>query len=228
MAIVGFQPATLLDFPGKMACTVFLGGCQFRCPWCHNWELIDGRPLDAMPVEDLADFLKRRQGLLQGVCFTGGEPLMARELESLIGLARRLGYAVKLDTNGLLTDRLQDLVGRGLVDYVAMDIKNCPDRYAETVGLRQLNMEGIEASVDFLKKGKVAYEFRTTLIDQFHDREAIRAMGEWLVGADRLYLQAFEMSDQVPDRTMAPPSREKIEEFQTILKKYIPLVEVRN
>lgn len=228
MAIVGFQSTTLLDFPGKMACTVFLAGCQFRCPWCHNWELIDGRPLTAMPVEDLAAFLKKRKGLLEGICFTGGEPLMARELESLMGLAKREGYAVKLDTNGLLTDRLQNLVGRGLVDYVAMDIKNCPNRYAETVGLKQLNMEGIEESVRFLMSGPVDYEFRTTVIEQFHDEEGIRAMGEWLSGADRLFLQAFEMTDHVPDRSLAPPGREKIQLYRKLLAAHIGKVEVRN
>lgn len=227
MAIGGFQPMTLLDYPGKLACTVFFSGCQFRCPWCHNWSLVEGRAPEIMAAEDLAEFLKKRQGLLEGVCFTGGEPLLARELESLMGLAHRLGFLVKLDTNGFLTDRLQDLVKRGLVDYVAMDIKNAPERYAETVGVKRLDLAGVDASIQFLLSRPVAYEFRTTVIDPLHDEASIRRMGAWIAGADRLYLQAFEPSELVPDRSLKTPTPAAMQRYQRILSDQVKEVKIR-
>ena len=164
MDIQGLQKMTLLDYPGKVACTVFLGGCDFRCPFCHNGELVLSPAPAQMDQEELLAFLKKRQGLLDGVCITGGEPLLRPDLKGLLEAIHALGYPVKLDTNGSHPRALVDLVERKLVDYVAMDVKNSPERYPETVGVPELDVGPIRESVGFLLEGMVDYEFRTTWI----------------------------------------------------------------
>ena len=163
MDIHGLQKLTLLDYPGKVACTVFLGGCDFRCPFCHNGELVAG-PLPPPETDDeaLLAFLNKRRGLLDGVCVTGGEPLLRPELPDLLARIKELGFLVKVDTNGARPDRLRALVERGIADYVAMDVKNGPTRYAETVGVEGLDLAPVRDSVSFLLSGAVDYEFRTT------------------------------------------------------------------
>lgn len=164
MEIQGLQKMTLLDYPGKVACTVFLGGCDFRCPFCHNGELVLSPAPAEMNQEELLAFLKKRQGLLDGVCITGGEPLLRPDLPQLLEAVKALGYPVKLDTNGSHPRALVDLVERKLVDYVAMDVKNSPERYPETVGVPGLDVGPIRESVGFLLEGLVDYEFRTTVV----------------------------------------------------------------
>lgn len=162
MEIQGLQKMTLLDYPGKVACTVFLGGCDLRCPFCHNGELVEGETPAALDSGELTAFLKKRQGLLDGVCVTGGEPLLRPELEELLSQIKELGFPVKLDTNGSHPDRLRRLTEAGLVDYVAMDVKNSPERYGETAGRSGLDLAPFRESVSFLLSGAVDYEFRTT------------------------------------------------------------------
>ena len=169
MEIQGLQKMTLLDYPGKVACTVFLGGCDLRCPFCHNGELVEGETPAALDDGELTAFLKKRQGLLDGVCVTGGEPLLRPELEGLLGRIKELGFPVKLDTNGSHPDRLRRLTEAGLLDYVAMDIKNSPERYGETVGRSGLDLAPFRESVSFLLSGAVDYEFRTTVVRELHD-----------------------------------------------------------
>ena len=162
--IQGLQKLTLLDWPGKVACTVFLGGCDFRCPFCHNGDLVAGPMPPGMAEEELLDFLRKRRGLLDGVCVTGGEPLLRPDLEGLLSRIRDLGFPVKLDTNGNHPQALRHLWERGLVDYVAMDIKNSPARYAETVGVPGLDLGPVRESAAWLLEGGVDYEFRTTVV----------------------------------------------------------------
>ena len=145
--IAGLQKMTLLDFPGKVACTVFLGGCNYRCPFCHNTELFTGQVEEVMSTVEFLAFLKKRQGLLDGVCVSGGEPTLCPELEELLGQIKGLGFLIKLDTNGSRPAVLKKLVEAGLVDYVAMDVKNSPRRYAETVGLEKAELSAVEESL---------------------------------------------------------------------------------
>ena len=174
MKINGFQKLTLLDFPEKMACIVFTAGCNFRCPFCHNASLVTH--IDDTLVyreEEIFEYLKKRKGLLEGVCISGGEPLLQPDMEEFIIKVKELGYLVKLDTNGSFPDKLISLVNKGLIDYVAMDIKNCKEKYPLTAGVSNLNIEDIEKSVTFLLGGTVDYEFRTTVATGLHEIEDI-------------------------------------------------------
>ena len=192
--IAGLQKMTLLDFPGKVACTVFLQGCNYRCPFCHNSELLScqGEPL--MDTGTLLSFLKGRKGLLDGVCVSGGEPTLEPDLEELLRSVKSLGYAVKLDTNGSRPEVLKRLVAEDLVDYVAMDVKNSPARYGESTGLAKADLSAVEESLRFLMSGAVAYELRTTVVSQLHSEADIDEMGAWVasLGAPgKWFLQAF-------------------------------------
>ena len=178
MKIHGLQKMTLLDYPGKVACTVFLGGCDLRCPFCHNADLLDMNAPALMDDQELMKFLKTREGLLEGVAFTGGEPLLRKDLPDLIAGIRELGFKIKIDTNGNHPDRLISLVESGMADYVAMDIKNSPERYAETVGLETFDISKVDESIRFLLQGRVPYEFRTTVVRQFHDEESFRQIAQ--------------------------------------------------
>lgn len=228
MKIHGLQKMTLLDFPGHVACTVFLSGCDFRCPFCHNFELADGSAKPVMNEEALLSFLSGRKGLLDGVAFTGGEPCLHQEtLPSLIREIRELGFAVKLDTNGYHPEFLASLLSEGLLDYVAMDIKNSPEKYAQTAGLPKIDLSKIRKSISLLMKSGVSYEFRTTLIEEFHEEEDVRKMGEMIRGADRYFLQAFTDRDTVPFAGLHAPETVKIQHFLQIAKDYVPSSSVR-
>ena len=198
MLISGLQKLTLLDYPGTVACTVFTGGCNFRCPFCHNAALVlpelMGQDTDE---EQVLAFLKRRQGVLDGVAITGGEPLLHKDIGIFLEKVRALGYKIKLDTNGSFPDRLQELISAGLVDRVAMDIKNAPELYAKTVGLLSLDLAPIERSKELLLRGDVDYEFRTTVVKGLHTRESIIGAAKWIAGAKEYYLQQFKDSGNV-------------------------------
>ena len=227
MEIQGLQKMTLLDYPGKVACTVFLGGCDLRCPFCHNGELVEGEAPAALDDGELTAFLKKRQGLLDGVCVTGGEPLLRPELEGLLGRIKELGFPVKLDTNGSNVLRLRRLVEQGLVDYVAMDIKNAPDKYGTTIGIEEYDMSNIFQSVDFLMSGDVPYEFRTTVVRQFHKREDFAAIGRWIKGAKQYYLQSFVDSGDLICPGMKGYTKEIMEQALEIVKRNIPNAKLR-
>lgn len=228
MRIDGLQKMTLLDFPGKVACTVFTGGCNFRCPFCHNALLVTELPENPdYTVDEILAFLKKRSGLLDGVAITGGEPLINPDIGDFIRSIRRLGYSVKLDTNGSYPDRLKSLVAEGLIDYVAMDIKNCREKYAETVGLKSLELSRIEESVDFLKTGAVDYEFRTTVVKEFHTVEGIRSAAEWIKGAKRYFLQNFVDSGNLIDSSMSGVDKSVMLEMQRAAADFVPKTEIR-
>ena len=223
---------TLLDFPGRVACTVFLGGCNFRCPFCHNSELLDGTEEQVMDDKELLAFLAKRKGILDGVCITGGEPTLKKELPQLLRGIQDLGYPVKLDTNGYRPEVLKALVEEGLVDYVAMDIKNSPDCYGQTVGLSKMDLSRIEESIRFLAEGKVDYEFRTTVVAQLHSEESIEAMGKWLLNTagapvKQLFLQSFIDRDTVMFAGLQAPEAAQMARYREILEPFAESVKIR-
>ena len=227
MDIHGLQKMTLLDYPGKVACTVFLGGCDFRCPFCHNGELVEDVIPAQMDDTALLEFLRKRHGLLEGVCGTGGEHLQRSDLAELLLSIKELGFAVKLDTNGTHPARLRELVEGGLADYVAMDVKNSPERYAETVGLETLDLGPVRESVAYLLSGAVDYEFRTTVVKELHDADSFRAIGPWIRGAKRYYLQSFVDRETVLRAGLHPCAWEELEGFAALVWPYVPAVELR-
>ena len=233
MTISGLQKMTLLDFPGKVACTVFLHGCNYRCPFCHNAELLEGKAEPLMTVEELLTFLKKRVGLLDGVCVSGGEPTLSSGLRDLLAAIKELGYAVKLDTNGSRPAVLKALVAEGLVDYVAMDIKNAPSRYAETVGLPKVDLAAIEESAAFLMSGAVDSEFRTTVVVPFHNEASIAEMGRWLYElagnkpVKKIFLQPFVDRDTVVFSGLSAPESAQMAAFRELLEPFVLDVTVR-
>ena len=225
--ISGLQKMTLLDFPGKVACTVFLKGCNYRCPFCHNSELFLGKPETLMDQESFLKFLRSRKGLLDGVCVSGGEPTLHPGLPELLRKIKELGYAIKLDTNGSRPEVLKALAQEGLLDHVAMDVKNSPSRYAQTAGVEHLDLSRLEESLRFLISGDLSYELRTTLVSQLHDEASIREMGQWLQDlvpgkkAKKLYLQSFVDRDTVVFAGFTPPEPESVEKYKEILSSYV-------
>ena len=194
MNISGLQKLTLLDFPGRLAATVFFGGCNFRCPFCHNASLVlSPGECEKISEEEFFEFLTSRRGKLTGVCITGGEPTLYPGLRDFIKRIKDMSFAVKLDTNGTNPDLLESLIDEGLVDYVAMDVKNSPENYSMTVGC-EVDMEKIGRSVSILLSGKVDYEFRTTVVRELHSIDDFKAISEWIKGAKRYFLQTFEDS----------------------------------
>ena len=232
MKIVGIQKLTLLDYPGKVACTVFLNGCNFRCPYCHNAELL-GDTEEVMTVAGLLAFLRKRQGILEGVCITGGEPTLHPELPALLKEVRALGYSVKLDTNGYRPEILEAVLNQGLVDYVAMDLKNGPEGYAETVGLAQVELAKIRQSIRLLMDSPVDFELRTTVANPLHSGETITSMANWLREATngkpipRLFVQPFVDRDTVPVGGFSAPTGAELEQFCRILGPCAERVELR-
>lgn len=228
MNIHGLQKLTLLDFPGRVACTVFLAGCNLRCPFCHNSELLDAGA--AEPVMDdagLLAFLKKRQGMLDGVAFTGGEPLLRPELPELMRRVRELGFAVKLDTNGFFPAALERVLAEGLADYVAMDVKNSPERYAETCGVETVDLDAVRASIGLLRSGAADYEFRTTVVDELHEVSDLAAVGAMIEGAKRYFLQPFTDRDTVAFAGFHAPDAEKLERCAQAVRPFVGAVEIR-
>ena len=225
MLIQGLQKLTLLDYPEKVACTVFTAGCNFRCPFCHNASLvIDTYKNEEIPVYQ---FLKKRQGVLDGVCVTGGEPLIQHDIEEFLRGIKELGYAVKLDTNGSCPKKLKEVVRAGLVDYVAMDIKNSRESYAKTIGIEGYNIENVEKSVQFLLENTVPYEFRTTVVREFHQRADFEAIAEWIKGAKRYYLQQFVDSGDLIGTGLHGYNKEIMEQALKIFENRVEIAELR-
>ena len=223
MKFVGLQKLTLLDDPGKVACTVFLDGCNFRCPFCHNAELLGSDVEPLMTAEALLSFLKKRQGILEGVCITGGEPTIHPELPRLLRAIRELGYPVKVDTNGYRPHILREILDAGLVDYVAMDLKNGPAGYAAAAGISEPDLNRIGESIRLLLGSGVDFELRTTVVKPIHDVETIQDMGRWLMEVTngkpvpRLFVQPFVDRDTVPTGGLSAPEGAELELFREIL-----------
>ncbi len=225
MHLGGLAKMTLLDFPGRVAATVFTAGCGMRCPFCHNASLVTHIG-EALPTEEFFSFLEKRRGLLEGVCISGGEPLLQPDIEEFISRIRSLSLAVKLDTNGMYPERLSALIRKGLLDYVAMDIKNSREKYAVTAGLPQ-RPEGIEKSVSLLLSGVVPYEFRTTVVEELHTPGDFRAIGEWIAGAERYFLQSFTDSGDLIGEGYTAPTTEKLRACLAAVRPFVPSAALR-
>ena len=214
MRILGLQKLSLVDFPGKVAATVFTGGCDLRCPFCHNAPLVlPGRGTSALDAGAVLDFLASRRGLLDGVVLSGGEPLLQPDAADFLAEVKAMGFAVKLDTNGCHPDALADILDRRLADYVAMDIKNSLEKYPWTVGVPGFDTAPVERSARLLMEGPADYEFRTTLVRPFHEVGDMETIGRWLRGARRYYLQAFVDSGDLVGGGCVPFTPEEMEGF---------------
>lgn len=227
MILGGLQKLTLLDYPGKVASTVFTFGCNFRCPFCHNASLVICKPESALQKEEFFEFLDGRKNKLDGICVTGGEPLINFEIFDFIKAVKDKGFKVKLDTNGSFPEKLRFLIDNDLVDYVAMDIKNSKEKYAMTCGLNKIDISLIEESVEILKENKIPYEFRTTLVKELHTEEDMEKIGQWLKGCQAYFLQHFVDSGNLIGEGYSGFSLEETENLLKIVKKYIESAEIR-
>ena len=228
MVVSGLQKLTLLDYPGKMACTVFTGGCNFRCPFCHNASLVlPERIAHDSSADEVLGFLKKRRGILEGVAVTGGEPLIHKDIAGFLEKIKDMGYCVKLDTNGSFPDRLMELVKAGLVDRVAMDIKNSPALYEKTTGV-SLNMDDICRSKDFLLEGSIDYEFRTTVVKGLHTEDSIKEGARWIRGTKEYYLQQFKDSgDLISAAGLGAFDEEEMKLLMKAASEFVPNTQLR-
>ncbi|HWT76088.1 MAG TPA: anaerobic ribonucleoside-triphosphate reductase activating protein [Mobilitalea sp.] len=228
MQIHGFNKLTLLDYPGHLAATIFLGGCNLRCPFCHNASLVtrlSNQP--TIPREEVLDTLSKRKNVLEGVCITGGEPTLYKELPAFIREIKEMGFMVKLDTNGTNPLMMKQLTDEKLIDYIAMDIKNSREKYASTAGISNLNLAAIEESVSFLLSSPLDYEFRTTIVKEFHAQEDMLSIGKWLSGAKAYYLQSYKDSGDVIQPGLNSHSKETLLDYVYLLTPYIRHVSLR-
>ncbi len=228
MKILGLQKLTLLDFKGTVACTVFTGGCNFRCPFCHNAGLvsleIEGEEFSS---DEVLSFLEKRQGILEGVVVTGGEPLLHHDIGDFLEKVKELGFKVKIDTNGTNPTLLRELIERGLVDRVAMDIKSSPEGYERAVG-RAVSLDPIKESIELLLSGVVDYEFRTTVVRGIHEKEDFEKIGHWIKGAREYYIQQFKDSGNlINPENLASFNEDELKAFADIVRKYVPSVQIR-
>ena len=228
MKIYGLQKLTLLDYPGKTACTIFTGGCNFRCPFCHNALLVtDIDSSNTYTEEEILDFLAKRAGLLDGVCITGGEPLMHNDISEFIKKIKELGYKVKLDTNGTFPKKLAELLENRLVDYVAMDIKNSKDKYAKTAGAENINLSDIEKSINMLKSSDIDYEFRTTVVKELHTESDIEKIAEWIRGAKGYFLQNFEDSGNLIGGNLSAVEKQTLYNMKSKAEAFVQNTQIR-
>lgn len=226
MNIQGLQKTTLLDYPGKVAATIFFGGCNFRCPFCHNALVVyeEEQPLDE---NEVLVFLDKRKKILDGVCITGGEPLLQQELPSFLQKIKNLGLLVKLDTNGSFPDRLQNLIEQQLVDYVAMDVKNAPSRYAETAGVKAAPLSDIVRSAELIRSSGLAHEFRTTVVRELHSAKDFSAIADWLAGDSPYFLQPFADSGNLICEGLHAPTDEQMRGYLAIVRDKLPNATIR-
>lgn len=227
MIISGFQKLTLLDYPNHVACTLFTQGCNLRCPFCHNALLVTKPTGQYIEEKEIFAFLEKRKDVLDGVAITGGEPLLQKDLKDFIKKVKSAGFLVKLDTNGTFPDKLKELIDEKLVDYVAMDIKNCKEKYAITSGAENLNLDDVEKSVELLLNGKVDYEFRTTIVREFHLVEDVEKISEWIKDAKSYYLQDFVDSGNLIGGGFSSVGKEVLLKMQKTAKKMLPSTFVR-
>lgn len=228
MIIRGLQRLTLLDYPGKIACTVFTGGCNLRCPFCHNGGLAKGEGGVDISTEELFAFLDSRVGRLQGVCVSGGEPTIQYGLADLLGGIKSRGFSVKLDTNGTNPELLSKLIDEGLVDYVAMDIKNSPEKYLETAGSNEKSiLDKVKQSAAILMQGRVDFEFRTTLVRELHDENDIISIGKWLSGDEKFFLQTYRDEGDLLVGGFTSYNNEETEQLLATLQRFIPNAKIR-
>ena len=230
MRISGIQKLTLLDYPGKVACTMFTSGCNFRCPFCHNALLVLPERIEEsfLTEDEVMGFLKKRFGVLDGVAVTGGEPLLHADLPQLLEKIKAIGYKIKLDTNGSNPKLLREIIEAGLVDRVAMDIKNAPGDYGKTIGIANYDVSRVEESKNLLLRGNVEYEFRTTVVKGIHTKESLVAAAEWIAGAKEYYLQQFKDSgDLILPEGLGAYNKEEMNDLCDAVRQYVPAAQVR-
>ena len=232
MLILSLNKTTLLDYPGHVAATIFAGGCNFRCPFCHNRDIVlKSSSLVPLSTEEILGFLKKRRNVLTGVCITGGEPTLYPDLPDLIWLIKELGYLVKLDTNGTNPQMLQDLIHRGLIDYCAMDIKNAPEKYGVTVGIHKehtgFDLTAIDRSVQILMQQRIPYEFRTTIVKELHDENDMLSISQWIAGADAYFLQSYTDSEGVLCSGYHAHSAKTLQAYAALCRQLIPNTALR-
>ena len=228
MNIQGLQKLTLLDYPGKTACTIFTGGCNLRCPFCHNAVLVlcpDAE--EGYSEEEIIELLRKRKGILDGIAITGGEPLLQKDLLSFMKKVKDEGVSIKLDTNGAYPEKLREAISSGLVDFVAMDIKNSKEKYALTTGIQNIDITPFEESVKILLEGKTDYEFRTTVVNGFHTPQDIEDIAKWIKGAKAYHLQAFRDNFLLGDITDGEVSESDMNKMAEIARKYLSNVTIR-
>lgn len=230
MKVTGIQKLTLLDYPGVVACTVFTAGCNFRCPFCHNAMLVLPEQIDdeCLTDDEVFGFLQKRRGVLDGVAVTGGEPLLHADMSEFLARVKELGYKIKLDTNGSNPELLSEIIKNKLVDRVAMDIKNAPEEYAQTIGLKSFDIAPVERSKEMLLSGETDYEFRTTVVKGIHTKESLIGAAKWIEGAKEYYLQQFKDSGNLilPDGLSAYDEKQ-MHALADAVREYVPAVEVR-
>ena len=212
---------TMLDYPTKIACTIFTHGCNFRCPFCHNARLVVREP-DLFDENEILSYINKRRGVLDGVCISGGEPMLQGDLFDFMKKVKDMGMLIKLDTNGYFPDKLSDAINSGLVDYVAMDIKNCKDKYALTAGLDNMDISKIEKSVDILMSGKIDFEFRTTVTRELHSPADFVKIGEWIKGNEKYYIQSFIDSGELIENSSSPLDMQGLEALKEAVLPYVP------
>lgn len=228
MQIHGFNKVTLLDYPKHLAATIFIGGCNMRCPFCHNASLVvDPGLVPSISSEEVLSTLKKRIGILEGVCITGGEPTLYPELPDFIKSIKSLGFLVKLDTNGSNPDILKFLVHEKLIDYVAMDIKNSKEKYADTIGTKCFPIDKINESIQFLLSNSIDYEFRTTVVKEFHTSEDMLSIAEWIKGAKAYYLQSYKDSGDILHPGLTSHTKDTLLSFAALIRPYVDYVSLR-
>lgn len=225
---LGMEKLSLVDYEGKVAATLFTGGCNFRCPFCHNSSLVETPDeIEYIPFSEIMAYLQKRKGILDAVCITGGEPTLLPSLKEKIKEIKKLGYFVKLDSNGTNPKLLKELIDEKLIDYVAMDIKNSKDKYSKTIGLKNIGLSNIEKSVELIKSSGIDYEFRTTIIKGFHEKEDFEKIGKWLQGSKRYFLQHFVDKGNCIKSNLEEIKEDEANSFKAILEKYILEVNLR-
>ncbi|MDR3258274.1 MAG: anaerobic ribonucleoside-triphosphate reductase activating protein [Fusobacteriaceae bacterium] len=228
MKIYGLQKTSLLDYPEKLACTIFTGGCNFRCPYCHNASLvINIDDSNTITEENLLEFLEKRKKVLEAVCISGGEPLLQDEIIDFIRKIKSIGYMVKIDTNGSYPEKLQYLIENNLIDYIAMDIKNSLENYPDTVGIKNFDTKNIEKSIILIMKNYIPYEFRTTIVREFHTTNDFISIGNLIKSAKKYYLQAFKNSENTIATNLHGFSKNEMLEFKELIKNNFELMDIR-
>lgn len=228
MHIGGINKLSLLDYPDRTCCTIFTVGCNYRCPFCHNASIIQVPCTEQyIALPEIMGFLKKRQGLLDGVCVSGGEPLLQNGLDFFLQEIKALGFSVKIDTNGSNPQTLRQLIDRRLVDYIAMDVKNAPNNYEQAIGLKDYDLEPVKESIALLLSGIIPYEFRTTVVRELHDSDDIVAIAQWIKGAQHYYLQGFEDSGDTLKSGLSAYSKKTMQHFKNLVHPLIPSVELR-
>lgn len=223
MKICGYQKTTLLDYPGHVAATIFTGGCNFRCPFCHNAALLANPDSTLLiPEDEILTFLQKRKNVLFGVCITGGEPTLQSDLSDFIKKVRSLGYKIKLDTNGYQPEILSGLLNQKLLDYIAMDIKAGFSNYAAVSGIPNLNLTNIKDSISLIENSGINYEFRTTIVKELHSQQDFLEIADMISPKSFYYLQSFKNSGEIPTNGLSSCDKETLANYLSIVKEKIP------